>query len=85
MIVVNRVDNFLFAVLENLPYGAADHVTTGQSGDLQTLAFAFQVDRLRVLELLDLVECVVDVVQIEEVELFRLLLRLEIQKQTKMI
>ena len=79
VVVVDSVDDLLLAVLEYLPNCAADHVAAGQGSDLQTLAFAFQAHRLRVLELLHALEGRVDVVQREQVELFVARLRLIIR------
>jgi hypothetical protein len=42
MIVVDGVDNVFLAVLDDLPDGTSDHVTSGNWGDAQTFALAFE-------------------------------------------
>lgn len=65
MIVVDGIYYLLFALFEYSPRGAADQVTGRQRSYLKTLAIAFQIYRLRVLQLRNLIERCVDVVQIE--------------------
>jgi hypothetical protein len=42
MIVVDGVDNVFLAVLDDLPDGTSDHVTSGNWGNAQTFALAFE-------------------------------------------
>ena len=84
MIIVDCIDNLLFALLQYLPNGSAYDMTSRQRRYLQALSFSFQIDRLRIFELLNLLEAQINVVQSEQVKVFMIWPRLFCFSLTKL-